>query len=189
MTARSILATGATRSAEAPTEAQSVARSEDTPVRPGCHPNSASVGAWRLKQMLTGEKCVWPMCGLPALDVWISCMDQYPVKDQTGHMTTTAQSVFSGHVCSRNNAICDRAQLAMGSGQASMRGQARLSGSEAFTGPGRRPVSCASQPSSHVARSQPPIDTAHPSGLNLEVGDACLGTPDDIVRSRSGDNP
>jgi hypothetical protein len=155
--ARSMLATGATRSAEAPTEAQSVARSEDTPVRPGCHPNSAG---WRLalKQMLTGERCVWPMCGLHALDVWISCVDQYPVKDQTAHMTTTAQSALSGHVCSRNNAISDRAQLAMGSGRASMRGQARLSGSEAFTGPGRRPASCASQPSSH-ARPQPSVST------------------------------
>jgi hypothetical protein len=136
------------------------------------------------------RKCVWPMCGLHALDVWISCMVQYPVKDQTGHMTTTAQSALSGHVCSRNNAVCDRAQLAMGSGRASMRELARLSGLEEFTAPrGRRPVCCASQPSIQLARSQPPIDTAHLSGLSLDVGDACLGTPDDIVRSRSGDNP
>src|ERR1700730_13191361 len=97
--------------------------------------------------MLTGEKRVWPMCGLHALDVCISCMDQHPVKDQTGHMTSTAQSAFSGHVCSRINAICDRVQLAMGSGRASMRELARLSGLEAFTGAGRRPLCCASQPS------------------------------------------
>jgi hypothetical protein len=48
---------------------------------------------------------MWPTCGLPASDVWIGCVDRYPGKHQTGHMTTTAQAAPSFGVVAPNSGI------------------------------------------------------------------------------------
>jgi hypothetical protein len=46
---------------------------------------------------------MWATRGLPASDMWVGCVDRYPGKHQTGHMTTAAQAAPSFRVVAPNS--------------------------------------------------------------------------------------